>query len=111
MIPYGVWAIAIGYTVVEFLGNFILCIISSKVFGYTLLDRCKDLIKPVFNSAVMAVAAYAMTRYFERDYVLVAMQMFVSGVVYILMSWITHDKNLFQVKNIIRNRRSGRIHG
>ena len=59
----------------------------------------------------MAVAAYAMTRYFERDYVLVAMQMFVSGVVYILMSWITHDKNLFQVKNIIRNRRSGRIHG
>lgn len=53
----------------------------------------------------MAVAAYAMTRYFERDYVLVAMQMFVSGVVYILMSWITHDKNLFQVKNIIRNRK------
>lgn len=105
MIPYGVWAIAIGYTVVEFFGNFILCIISSRVFGYSLWDRCKDLVKPVFNSAVMAMVAYAMTRYFERDYVLVAMQMFVSGVVYILMSWITHDKNLFQVKNIIRNRK------
>ena len=53
----------------------------------------------------MAMVAYAMTRYFERDYVLVAVQMFVSGVTYILMSWITHDKNLFQVKNIIRNRK------
>ena len=53
----------------------------------------------------LTMVAYAMTRYFERDYVLVAMQMFVSGVVYILMSWITHDKNLFQVKNIIRNRK------
>ena len=105
MIPYGVWAIAIGYTVIEFLGNFILCIISSKVFGYTLLDRCKDLVKPVLNSAVMAMVAYVMTRYFERDYVLVAMQMFVSGVVYVFMSWITHDTNLFQVKNVVFNRR------
>lgn len=105
MIPYGVWAIAIGYTVVEFLGNFILCIISSIVFGYTLLDRCKDLVKPVFNSLVMAIAAYALTLCFDRNYVLIIMQLLASGAIYVILSWITKDKNLFEVKKIIRNRR------
>lgn len=101
MIPYGVFYIAIGYTIVEYIGNFVLCLISNKVYKYSVHERARDLMRPVLNSLIMAGGAYSLTLLNLSSWALLLLQLLFAFVVYSFMAYITNDPNLsYLIKKI-----------
>lgn len=99
-----IWAIAIGATVVEFLGSFVLCVISSRVYGYSLLNRFRDFQKPLLNSLVMA-GTICWVPFLELGNALtLSIQAIIAAVVYYLMTRLTGDKNLQLFIKVIRKK-------
>ena len=99
MIPYGVFAIAIGYVVVEFAGNFMLCVISDKVYNYSLIERTKDLIKPVFSSIIMLACGYLLSLIELPLWMTLICQVLVCSVIYLFMQYILRDSSLAFIIN------------
>lgn len=104
MIPYGVFAIALGYTLVEYIGNFLLCIISSRMYGYSLKERISDLIKPLFSSILMALCGYVLTFTSLSTWMLFISQVFVCSSVYIILQILIKDSNLQYIIQKVDNR-------
>ena len=98
-IPYGIVFVAVGYVIVEFIGNFALCIISNVVFNYTLGKRFEDLLKPIVSSAVMATLVYSVSFFNLGMFTLLSIQIVTGIVVYFLMAVITKDYNLKFIMN------------
>lgn len=94
MIQYGVFIIAIGYTIIEYIGNIVLMVISTKVYHYSIRERITDLHKSVLNALVMSLAAYSLAFIIDSMIVLILLQAFVGLVVYCALSYLTSDKNL-----------------
>lgn len=94
LIQYGVLAVAIGFTIVEYVGNLVLFIISSKLYNYSLIERFSDLSKPFLNTIVMVVVLYSMKLFIENPLCLLLLQIAIGFLTYILMSYITKDSNL-----------------
>ena len=101
VVNHGVWSIAIGATAVEFVGCFSLCVISSKVYGYTLGQRFNDIKLPLFNSLIMAVAIYFIGRLDLSLLFILLLQISVGVILYVVMAKITGDKNFDMLKSII----------
>lgn len=104
MIPYGVFAIAIGYVVVEFAGNFMLCVISDKVYNYSLIERTKDLIKPVFSSIIMLACGYLLSLIELPLWMTLICQILVCSVIYLFMQYILRDSSLAFIINKFRKK-------
>lgn len=94
MIPYGVFAVAIGYTVIEYVGNFVLCLVSGKVYNYSIIERIGDLIKPIIAAIVMALAGYSITLIGLPTWATLLLQLIVCVIVFIITSILLKDKNL-----------------
>ena len=103
MIPYGPLAIAIGFTVIEYIGNFVLCIIASKVYGYTIIDRTKDIILSLSNTAILFIACWSITYLNLSYFITLILQSVVGIILYVLLAYFTKDKNLVIIKEIINN--------
>lgn len=101
LVDYGVWAIAIGATSVEFLGVVALCVISDKVYGYKLKDRFLDIRLPLFNSLVMAIVLSFINRLGLNHFETLSLQVIVGVPVYYVMAKITKDGNLPLIKKIL----------
>lgn len=102
ILDYGVLYIALGFIVVEYIGNFILFVVSDKVYHYTLKDRFLDLYKPVLSSVVMAVCMYVLTFVLNNSIALLVSQIVIGVSSYLLMSLILKDKNMIYVKEKIK---------
>ncbi len=102
MLDYGVLAIALGFIVVEYLGNFILFVVSDNVFHYTLKDRFLDLYKSVLSSVVMVICMYILTFILNNSFALLVSQIVMGVSSYLIMSVILKDKNMIYVKEKIQ---------
>lgn len=94
LIPHGVFAIAIGYTAVEYLGNIILCLISKKVYNYSLKERINDLFKPVFSSMIMLLCGYLVSLIDMQMWLSLISQIVVCPLVYISLQYAFKDSSL-----------------
>ena len=103
-VQISIWAVAIGATVVEFLGSFALCVISNWLYGYRLSDRFCDFRKPLFNSLVMAIAIAWIPLCGWSDALTLFMQVVVGMLVYFIMVRLTGDNNLKLFLNVIRKK-------
>ena len=101
-----IWAIAIGATIIEFLGSLMLCVISSQIYGYSLLNRFSDFCKPLLNSIVMAVVLYGITLLGMSHLNTLILQIAVGLVVYYIMASISDNKNLKLFVKIIRKKQT-----
>ena len=104
MLNYGIMAIAIGATVVEFLGTFVLFVISQHIFGYSLKERVKDYIKPIVNSLVMMTSMWPISLLGLSNLVTIFFQCFIGIFVYFVMCKVTKDDSLTYIKDIIKNK-------
>lgn len=106
MLNYGVLAIAIGFVIVEYLGNFMLFVISSKIFCYTIKERMHDMLKPIISTLVMVFFMFILSFVIRNDDFLFVIQIIVGGLTYFIMSFVVHDKNILyltdKIKTIIR---------
>lgn len=101
LIPLGIKAVAIGFTIIEYLSNVCLFFVSNRVFGYSLLERSRDLAKPFINAALMALFAISLTFVFENIWLLIIAQLTTCAVTYVLLAILTHDSNFSFIKNKI----------
>lgn len=104
MVNHGVWAIAVGATIVEFLGCFSLCIISSRTYGYTLSQRFQDIRSPLFNSIIMAVILYFINHIGLSNVYTLLLQVIIGLSIYLFMAKVTKDQNLLLLKQILIKR-------
>lgn len=103
MLDYGVLGIALGFIVVEYLGNFFLFVVSDKVYHYTLKDRFLDLYKPVLGSVVMAVSMYILTFILNNSFALLVSQIVFGALTYLTISVFLKDKNVIFVRENIKS--------
>lgn len=99
MIPHGVFAIAIGYTLVEYLGNFILCLISRKIYNYSLRERINDLCKPIISSVIMLFCGYMVSLVDMQMWLSLVSQILVCCLVYITLQYTFKDSSLLFIIN------------
>ena len=104
LIPYGVLAIAIGFTVIEYLGNFCLFVISSRVYNYSLCGHLIDVSKPVLSGVIMGLVIYSMQLAIDNSYLLLVSQLIAGGVSYLLFSYLLKDDSLKYLLEHIKNR-------
>ena len=93
-INYNVFAIAIGYTIIEYLGNITLIVISAKVYNYSIRERIIDLYKPLMNSLIMLLTVYCLTFVFDSNLLLLVSQLLIGLVAYYVLAYVTKDENL-----------------
>ena len=101
LVNNGVWAIAVGATIVEFLGCFSLCVISSRTYGYSLIDRFRDIKLPLFNSIIMAVFLFLINQLRLSNVNTLLLQIVIGVSIYALMAKITKDQNIIMLKQIL----------
>lgn len=103
-VPISPMAIAVGATIVEVIGCLVYFVISSKVYDYKLSERVIDLIKPLINSVIMAIAVMYVGKVKINNVLLLMIQCLTGVIIYIVLSLITKDDNFVQIINMIRNR-------
>lgn len=103
MLNYGVLAIALGFLVVEYLGNFALFIVSNKIYNYTLKERLLDLYKPILSSIIMVLCMLILTLILKSSFVLFISQIVLGILSYLVMSAFLKDKNMIFVKEKIKS--------
>lgn len=102
MLPHGIMAVAICFTVIEYIGNTALFFVSSYVYGYTIKERFVDLAKPMFNTVIMALVAFLPTFIINAVWPLLLVQLTVSVVSYISMAHLTKDESMIELLNKIK---------
>lgn len=103
-VPISVAAIAVGAFIVELLGNCVLFTISSIKYGYSWRDRIADIYKPLINSSIAAIIVYIISFLNISLLLVFIIQIITSFTVYYLLSTITHDNSLIEIKEIIKDK-------
>lgn len=103
-VPIGIFAIAVGFTLAEYIGTLVIFIISRRIYGYSLRERAKDLIKPAINSAVMFLAVWSLSFLGLEPLYLVIIQVLVAFIVYSFMALITKDESAMYLVSEFKNK-------
>lgn len=100
---YGIWEVAIGATLVEFSGGLAICIISSRVYAYTLKERFIDLWRASLNSVVMFIGVRILVNKIQDFSNLFQLVICIAlGVlIYAILAIITRDKSLITIRKIL----------
>lgn len=103
-IPHGPMAIALGATLTEIVGGFCIWKVSSKVYGYRIKDRIKDIIKPFSNSMIMAGGVYAIGICLNLTPMLeLVIQIFCGIAIYIILELVSKDESIVYCLTMIKN--------
>ena len=78
-----------------------LCVISSKIYGYKLSQRFSDIKLPLFNSLIMAAALYLIGRLTLNNLWILLLQVVAGIVIYYAMAKLSKDKNIDILKTIM----------
>ena len=99
----GILAIAIGALLVEMLGLLAVCIISNKVYDYTLGNRLSDLWKATVSSFVMAMAIHGVSFLDIGLFPMLLIQIVLAPCVYFLMCRVVKDDNLQYCHSLVKD--------
>ena len=106
-IPISIKAIAIGALIVEYTGSLVIVLVSIKLYNYTLRERLSDLLKPLLNSIIMAVAMFLVGR-LGQPYIavgwLLLILIFTGLAVYYILVNITKDNSCDYIKQIVKDK-------
>lgn len=101
---FGVLYIAIAATITEYLSYFVVIVMSSKIYGYTVKERIQDLWKTLFGSFVMGVAVKLIGTIPLGTLPLFICQVLVGLTVYLLMSFLIKEKSLFYIISMLNGK-------
>lgn len=104
-IPMGVMSIAIGALTVELTGSFVVFVISSFIYKYSLWERLKDLLPTIIITCIMYVTAYYLPLNTMSSLIQVVVKGIVAVAVFVLISVVTKNKNFQYAISLIKNRK------
>ena len=99
-----IMAIAIGAMIVELLGNIVLCIVSSKVYGYSIAFRLKDIWRPALCTFAMAGIGVSVYLLHLNHIWTLSLQIVLCLATYYCMSCIFNKEILAYVRDIVKNK-------
>lgn len=100
-INHGVMTIAVGAVIVELIAGIVIGIISQKIYGYKLTERLKDNAKPLINSIIMFGVVYPIQNLNIHEFFKLIIGGTAGVVVYFVLSLITKDNNLIEIKSFL----------
>lgn len=103
-VPKGVFAIALGYLIIELLGCFTIFCISARFYGYSLIMRIADTWRPIINSAIVYFTMTLPYFTFQSRIVEMIVKVCVGSLLYLILCFITKDNNIKYIKSIIINK-------
>lgn len=105
LIRKGPLIIAIGATSIEFIFYFVICLISRRLYKYALLDRFKDIVKPLISSLGMCFFVILIQNLIKNriDEVLVLLISITTGIFsYIFFELLLKDETCKTILSFIR---------
>lgn len=103
-VPKGVFAIALGYLVIELLGCFFIFCISASFYGYSLLMRLADTLRPILNSVIVYFIISMPLFTFSSRLIEMIVKVCVGVILYLILCSITKEQNLKYITSIIINK-------
>ena len=105
---FGILSIAIGATIIEYIGCFVICCIASNIYHYSLRERIKDILKPIISSLFMVCIINCISKLsIDSSGVLLLIQVIAGLSTYFLISKLIRDDNLFVITKVLRNKLIG----
>jgi len=101
-VPLGVRQIALGYLTVEILGCLTIFIVSSKVYGYSLGMRIKDIWKPIVSSVVLYIVFSLPVFTLQSDLLTMLIKVMGGILVFLLIETILRDDNIQYIMNVLK---------
>ena len=89
IIPFGLMGAVIAQGVTIFIGLFVNSFFCSRVLNYPMIDQLKDIIPPIFLSAISAVLCYVIVQMIfvvSNLYLQVSLNLFLFFCVYVVMA-------------------------
>ncbi len=102
-VPIGVKAVAVGFLITEIVGCVSLFVVSSRVYGYTIVMRLKDIWKPALNSVLLLLFSVLPIWNYGNAIIEIISKLLISLVLYIIIACLFKDQNLLDIKNIVIN--------
>lgn len=100
-VKLGIKYIAIGYFVMEFIGSFSIFLVSSRIYGYRIVERIKDLLRPFINAIIMFIICWCVNMLHLNNIITLILQFVLGIIVYWGLAKITFDQNLAYLKETI----------
>lgn len=100
----GIIYVAVGATLVEYIGCIAICVIASKIYKYTLKERVADIYKPILSSLIMAVVIFIISKINCGSSLITLFAQILLGIIsYALSSCVLKDMNIVEIKNIVES--------
>ena len=98
---------ALGTVFSSIISSFINSYPNKKLLGYSYFEQIKDIIPSLFISVIMGgiISLIQLLKY--EDMVTIMLQIIVGGIIYIVLSYITKNKNFLYLLSIVRKRKRG----
>ena len=96
-----VMAIAINMTILATLFIFVNSYPNKKLLNYSLKEQISDITPSLSNAFIMAIIVYCIGMVQFPDAIILAIQIFVGVFVYVILSKITHNKEMKFLLNLI----------
>lgn len=87
-------AIALGAIAVQYIGDIIVFVISSKIYGYKLLYRFLDIWKPLISAGAMSLVMFSLTKLELSNIYILLLQVLLGVSTFLLLEFILRDSNL-----------------
>ena len=101
-VHYGIIWIAICACIIEFLGLIAVSILSSRLYGYSIIERINDLWKTVLASIIMGLCVYSLPDVMFVDrFVLFIVQVILGITIYLAISLLLKNENIYYIKILI----------
>ena len=104
---YSPYIMALGTVFSSIISSFINSYPNKKLLGYSYFEQIKDIIPSLFISVIMGgiISLIQLLKY--EDMVTIMLQIIVGGIIYIVLSYITKNKNFLYLLSIVRKRKRG----
>lgn len=91
-IPFGVMAISVSSVISGFISMLVNMGPNKRILDYGIFEQGMDMLKPLFSTLVASLAAVALSMLPVNDYVLLALQVVIPVVVYLLVSKLVRSE-------------------
>ena len=108
-ISYGVYAIAWGMVLYNFICIFINLAPNVRLLGYRIREQLLDVMPSLLISLGMGAAIFGLKYVIEDDLLLILSQFFVGAVVYLFLSGIFKEESFMYLLDMVRKRKCGKI--
>lgn len=106
---YGVTSIVIGQGALAIMFTFVNAYPNKRLIGYAFKEQMADIFPPILMATAMMIAILPITNFVSNLFVQVAMQVLAGGVMYLLLSFVSGNKEfkyiMGTISTALRNRK------